>query len=291
MNTVLPTLAALLTGLLAAWAPAQTTGKAPQKGKQEAPKDPKAPKSRTAVTTLQDARGAFVRVDGDRNRVLTEAEAAKAALDRKAFRAADLDGDKKLSQDEFIVGYHRMLAGRRRAVASDLEAESTRLQALSMARRAQAMRRSAILLTGREGVAGPAGASLGPAARLQATQTKDPGELARIEAQIARERKRQDGLRPSHSTYRSAEAKIAGLERRRLQILRSAPAVKKPPPENSSVRKPSLSEARTKGPAKTKAPVPAARGADKTKPKPPPRVPEKPGKARPKKSKSPRKPG
>jgi hypothetical protein len=95
------------------------------------------------AVTLADARGAFVRADSDKSGALDASEAAKAGIDASRFSGLDSDGAGGLSRDEFIVGFHQEAVRDGKSAATDLAAESTRLQALRRARRSQRLERRA----------------------------------------------------------------------------------------------------------------------------------------------------
>jgi hypothetical protein len=171
MNLAAPTLVAL--GMLALSAAAQRQ------------------QDREAVT-LESARATFTRADGDTNAQLSAAEASAVGIDARSLAAADGDGNGSLSRDEFLVAYHQGLVRQSRAVAADLEAESTRLQALRRAQRSEELKQSRGPATappaagpGRRaradvaaGGAPPSGAPAGPAAaRRAAAESADPQEL------------------------------------------------------------------------------------------------------------------
>jgi hypothetical protein len=90
--------------------------------------------------TLQQVRSSFAKVDADRSGSLDSKEALAGGLDAAEFLAADADGDQRLSQDEFIVGREGKAAKQAGSVATDLTAESTRLQALRRAQKAEELK-------------------------------------------------------------------------------------------------------------------------------------------------------
>ncbi len=123
--------------LLLASAPlsAQTIGGA-------APGSRRAPAPAPAVTapaglTLKEVRDAFAKADADRSGGLTSDEAVSGGIDAGAFAGADADSDSKLSADEYTVASEGRAAKLAGGAASDLTAESTRLQALRRAQKSE----------------------------------------------------------------------------------------------------------------------------------------------------------
>ena len=114
------------------------------------------------AVTLADARTAFERADSDKDGALDAAEAAKAGIDATRFSGLDADAAGGLSRDEFIVGFHQEAVRKGKSAASDLTAESTRLQALRRARRSQRLERRA----------------QGPAAARQSARAQPQPELS-----------------------------------------------------------------------------------------------------------------
>ncbi len=122
-----------------------------------------APESKPAAPTLAQARAWFARLDEDRDGWLDRLETERGGISPLA--RVDDDADGRLGLDEFIVGQH---LARQQHASGDLAADSTRIQALWRARRAQSN-------PGRE-------AAVGPSSRVSAARTaqgragwSDPG--------------------------------------------------------------------------------------------------------------------
>jgi hypothetical protein len=96
-------------------------------------------RARTAVS-LDQARASFAKGDTDKSNGLSSAELTALGLDATAMLASDWNSDQSLSSDEFLVGYHQLLVRQAKTVAADLEAESTRLQALRRAQRSEELK-------------------------------------------------------------------------------------------------------------------------------------------------------
>jgi hypothetical protein len=107
------------------------------RGKPEAAGGPRPPEPATAPprgpTSLRDVHRLHAELAGGGKGL---APTPRAPLGPEAFRVADQDGDGLLSQDEFVVGYHRSLVEAGETPPADLAAEATRLLALGRARRA-----------------------------------------------------------------------------------------------------------------------------------------------------------
>lgn len=115
-----------------------TPGLSAQAGGGEA-KD-EATASKQPPVQLSEVRALFGRVDADGNARLSVTEADHGGIDGREHARFDHDGDRGLSLDEFVVAKRLMLARGGRAVAADLEAESTRVLALRRVRRERSNR-------------------------------------------------------------------------------------------------------------------------------------------------------
>ena len=85
---------------------------------------------RCPVHDLELARRLFHNADRDRDGAISVREARRSGIGHREFRAFDLDRREGLSSDEFVAGYRRLAAAAGRAIAGDLQAEATRLEAL-----------------------------------------------------------------------------------------------------------------------------------------------------------------
>jgi hypothetical protein len=126
---------------------------------------------------------------------LSPYEVASIEVGQREFQSADLDLDGRLTRDEFVVAYHRVLRREERPAARDLEAASLRLQALSRVRRARARVGS------------------------------QPAAVARYELHTALrvQRIRQLGRAATDPVWQAAEGRIRRLEGRRRGL--AGPAV------------------------------------------------------------------
>jgi hypothetical protein len=218
---------------------AQTPAAAPAQGTGSGP-GARATQPRTAAAanvaggmTLKEVRDAFTKADADRSGSLSVDEAAFGGLDGAGFTAGDADGDGRLSQDEYVVASESRVARLSGGAASDLTAESTRLQTLRRARQAEALktRREAAAgsatsgASGSPGAAAPqAGATGGPAAARRALAAEQaapaapvpgakatgekPADLQEIRASIVRR------LRNGEITEADAQTAIEAIDRR-----------------------------------------------------------------------------
>jgi hypothetical protein len=148
--------------------------------------------------SLQGARALFQRVDQDRSGQLDTQEGDHAGIDARALPGFDVDQNGSLSWEEFVVGHRQARARAGKAVAADLDAEATRLQALRRARETGdgSGRRSD---PGREGAAGQTGNGL-----------RSEVEEARKDLN---QRLRSAGVDPreGHAAQKALEKRIQGL--------------------------------------------------------------------------------
>lgn len=86
---------------------------------------------------LARAVAIFERADADRNGSLDAHESLEARIPRADVQCYDRNRDGRLSRDEFVTYYRRLLAEAGVRVSRDLEAESVRIQAMRRAQRAR----------------------------------------------------------------------------------------------------------------------------------------------------------
>ena len=223
----------LLLVLAAVPASAQVAPTAPGAARKPAAPTPQ------AALTLPQVREVFAKSDADHSGGLNSIESLAAGLEAAGFTAADLDLDQQLSTDEFIVASESRASKQAAGVASDLVAESTRLQALRRAQKSEdlKLRREAATPAAPASARGatrepaatpapgaeaaPAPAAVGPAAarRALATETAPDREkrLQEIRDSIARR------LRNGELTPEQAQEAYATLDRRISNALGDAP--------------------------------------------------------------------
>jgi hypothetical protein len=90
--------------------------------------------------SLAEARALFARVDQDASGELGTREADYAGLAASTAASFDADGNGSLSLEEFIVAHQQTLVRAGKRAAPDLEAESTRIQAVRRAKQAERVR-------------------------------------------------------------------------------------------------------------------------------------------------------
>jgi hypothetical protein len=201
-------------------------------GARVAPARPAPQAPQATGMSLKEVREAFAKADADRSGSLSVDEAAFGGLDAAGFTAGDADGDAKLNLDEYVVASESRVAKLSGGAASDLTAESTRVQALRRAQKAEAQK------TRREAAgapaigagtappaaadpAGAAGATPGPAAARRAlapaapaapgaagAETDDPRTLQEIRSSIVRR------LRNGEISEEKARVELEAVDRR-----------------------------------------------------------------------------
>ena len=193
--------ALLATALLAGPSSAQRRGETPRPppAPREDPQPRPNPQPRADDGgSLRGARALFQRVDQDRNGLLDTRESDHAGIDARTLPGFDVDSDGSLSWEEFVVGHRQVRAGAGKPIASDLEAEATRLQALRRARETGqgGARRAA---PGREAPSGQAGTGL-------------RGEVQEARKDL-NQRLRSAGVDPreGHAAQQALEKRIQGL--------------------------------------------------------------------------------
>ncbi|MEO0650018.1 MAG: EF-hand domain-containing protein [Planctomycetota bacterium] len=83
---------------------------------------------------LDRARSLFDAADRDHDGQIEAAEARLAGIGQRQYEAFDDAGDGAVSADDFILGYHGLVASAGRQVEGDLKAEATRLSVLRRVR-------------------------------------------------------------------------------------------------------------------------------------------------------------
>jgi len=79
--------------------------------------------------TLERARHLFSQIDTDKDGSLSAAEAGKTKIPTRDFVNNDTNRDRKLSGDEFLVFYRKLLVKGGKSVGKSLDAEVSRIQA------------------------------------------------------------------------------------------------------------------------------------------------------------------
>ena len=79
--------------------------------------------------SLAGAKALFKRVDKDADGVLSPSESPASGLGPRDVTAADADKNGRLSESEFLVGFHGWLSTSGRTIEADLEAEVAKLRA------------------------------------------------------------------------------------------------------------------------------------------------------------------
>ncbi len=90
---------------------------------------PAAPAQEKRTATLELAKRTFKKLDANKDGKVSLAEAGRTGVPTKAFNAQDADGDKLLSESEFILLYRELLASGGYPIASDLEQAVKGIQA------------------------------------------------------------------------------------------------------------------------------------------------------------------
>jgi hypothetical protein len=138
---------------------------------------PAVAQDKTAAVTLDTARALFTRADADGNGQLSASEATTLGFDARSMSSSDSDANQSLSRDEFIVGYHQFLVHQAKPVAADLEAESTRLQALRRAQRSEELKQGRQVGTAGANQPAPSDARQGPRGPSQRTGAESPAAV------------------------------------------------------------------------------------------------------------------
>ncbi|MCC7011295.1 MAG: hypothetical protein IT454_01935 [Planctomycetes bacterium] len=153
-----------------------------------------------STASLASTRALFTTADADKSGKLDLKEATAAGLGPRDCTAGDLDGDKLLTTDEFLVGYSGMLARLGRPVASEVTNEAARLVAAAPAKPAVAAPTPNAPATAAPVTAAPAGSPAGKPASApvagstggaQPTPVADP--KAELERKIAEALRSSDG--------------------------------------------------------------------------------------------------
>lgn len=134
---------------------------------------------KSAAVTLETARALFTRADADGNGQLSASEATTLGFDARSMSSSDSDANQSLSRDEFIVGYHQFLVHQAKPVAADLEAESTRLQALRRAQRSEELKQGRQVGTAGANQPAPSEARQGPRGPAQRSGAESPAVPSR----------------------------------------------------------------------------------------------------------------
>ncbi|MCA8980438.1 MAG: hypothetical protein H6831_01815 [Planctomycetes bacterium] len=92
---------------------------------------------------LQKIRRTFSQADRNADGFLDPAEAKRATIPSADFVGQDHDGDRKLSEDEFLLYYRQLLIGAEQKVDADVDREAARIQDVRAKQAAEAARREA----------------------------------------------------------------------------------------------------------------------------------------------------
>jgi hypothetical protein len=145
--------------------------------------------------TLERARHLFSQIDTDKDGSLSAAEAGKTKIPTRDFVNNDANRDRKLSGDEFLVFYRKLLVKGGKPVGSSLNAEVSRIQA---ARRA----------TEKPTPVAPTPEKVKPAAPEDSSAGKTDAERAKA-ARDAATQERVEAARDQKNAENDARAKAA----------------------------------------------------------------------------------
>ena len=160
--------------------------------------------------TLERARHLFSKIDTDQDGVLSAVEAGRTKIPTRDFVNNDTNRDRKLSGDEFLVFYRKLLVKGGKSVGSALNAEVSRIQA---ARRATVKQTPVAPTPEKIKPAVPADASAGKSDAERAQAARDAAAQERVGA--ARDQKnaendaRAKAARDQKNAENDARAKAA----------------------------------------------------------------------------------
>ena len=104
---------------------------------------PAAGAQRAESEGLQKIRRTFVEADRNADGLLDPAEAKRATIPSADFVSQDHDGDRKLSEDEFLLYYRQLLVGAEQKIDADIDREAARIANVRAKQAAEAARREA----------------------------------------------------------------------------------------------------------------------------------------------------
>jgi len=129
--------------------------------------------------TLERARHLFSQIDTDQDGVLSAVEAGRTKIPTRDFVNSDTDRDRKLSGDEFLVFYRKLLVKGGKSVGTSLNAEVSRIQA---ARRATGKQTPVVPIPEKIKPVVPADPSDGKSDAERAQAVRDAATQERVEA-------------------------------------------------------------------------------------------------------------
>ncbi|MDE0914772.1 MAG: EF-hand domain-containing protein [Planctomycetota bacterium] len=129
--------------------------------------------------TLERARHLFSQIDTDQDGALSAVEAGRTKIPTRDFVNSDTNRDRKLSGDEFLVFYRKLLVKGGKSVGASLNAEVSRIQA---ARRATGKQTPVVTIPEKIKPVVPTGSSDGKSDAERAQAVRDAATQKRVEA-------------------------------------------------------------------------------------------------------------